>query len=179
MFKNDSGAIGINAHRAVEVFEVSSDVRRYRIFPLVGTGTVSTLPNSPILLDFTPSETKDPRPIAGAQTSTVTYYTADRLTVTKYDTLTIGVSPPSSMTPLSALRHSAFQMTEHTATKLNTTVGVTQSSEFTATHHLVLYMLLTTITATTTGRPTATKFNDPRFFPHYSHPPYNGSMQHY
>jgi hypothetical protein len=101
MFKNDSGAIGINAHRAVEVLEVSSDLRRYRIFPLARTGTLSTLPNSPILLDFTPSETKDPRPIAGAQTSTVTYYTADRITVTKSDTMTIGVSPPSSMTLLS------------------------------------------------------------------------------
>jgi hypothetical protein len=83
ILKNDSGAIGINAHRAVEVFEVSSDaVRRYRIFPLVGTGIVSTPPNSPILLDFTPSKTKDPRPIAGAQTSTVTHYTADQITVT-------------------------------------------------------------------------------------------------
>ena len=58
MFMNDSRAIGINAHPAVEVFEVSSDVRRYHIFPLKGTGIVSKLPNSPILLDFTPSETK-------------------------------------------------------------------------------------------------------------------------
>ena len=94
MFKNDSGAIGINAHRAVEVFEVSSDVRRYGIFPLVGTNIVSTLPNSPILLDFTPSERKDPRPIAGAQTSTVTHYTADQITVTKSD-MNIGVTPPA------------------------------------------------------------------------------------
>ena len=82
MLENDCGAIGINAYGAVAAFEVSSDVRRYRIFPLVGTGIVSTPPNSPILLDFTPSKTKDPRPIAGAQTSTVTHYTADQITVT-------------------------------------------------------------------------------------------------
>ena len=174
-------------------FAVSSDVRRDRIFPFVGTGIVSTLPSSPTLLDATPSEKKDPRPIAGTQTSTVTYFTADQTTATQSD-LTICLSHPSSKTHPFAKRHSAFQMTVlHTATKFKTTVGVTQSSEYTATHQLVLYMPTPTAQATllvpttyvevTHTAPIATKFNDPRFndprfFPHYSHPPYDTSRQH-
>jgi hypothetical protein len=58
MLKNDGGAIGMNVYGAVVAFEVSSDLRRDRIFPFVGTGIVSMLPGSPTLLDATPSEKK-------------------------------------------------------------------------------------------------------------------------
>jgi len=176
MLENDCGAIGINAYGAVAACEVSSGVRRDRCFPHVETGIVSTLSIPRILLDSTPSVTKDLRPIAGIHTSTVTYLTADRSTVTKSD-MTIWVTPPSSMTQhfsATSTRPLAFQMTEHTATKFRTNVGVTRSSEYTATHHMVVLYMLPTYTATT--KPTATKFNDPRFFPHYSHPPYDTTI---
>ncbi len=195
MLKHDSCAIGINVCGEVVAFEVSSDVRRDRIFPLVGTGIVSTLPNSPTLLDATPSEKKDPRPIAGTQTSTETYFTADQTTATQCH-MTICPNYPSSMTHPSAKHHSVFQMTVSSATKFNTTVGVTQSSEYTATHQLVLYTptqtaqatllvptssthMEVTHTADTAPKFNDPRFNDPRFFPHYSHPPYNNSRQHY
>jgi hypothetical protein len=65
MLRNDSGAIGINVYEAVVALEASSDVQRDRIFPLVGTGIVSTLPSFPTLLDATPSEKKDPYRLLG------------------------------------------------------------------------------------------------------------------
>ena len=175
MLENDCGAIGIDVHGAVAAFEVSSDVRSDRCFPQVETSIVSTLSSPRILLYTTPSsETKDPRPNAGTSThtSTVTYFTANRSTTVTKSNMTIGVTPPSSMTQPSAMRHLAFRMTDqHTATKFQTKVGATRSSEYTATHHqLVLYMLLT---KTASIRPPTTKFNSPRFFPHYSHPPYD------
>ena len=136
MLKNDCGANGMNVYGAVVAFEVSSDVRRDRIFSFVGTGIVSTLPSSPTLLDATPSEKKDPQPITGTQTSTVIYFTAYQTTATQSD-LTICPSHPSFKTHPSAKRHSAFQMTVSSATTINTTVGVTQSSEYTATHQVV------------------------------------------
>jgi hypothetical protein len=193
MLKNDCGANGMNVYGAVVAFEVSSDVRRDRIFSFVGTGIVSTLPSSPTLLDATPSEKKDPRPIAGIQTSTVTYFTANQPTATQSD-LTICLRHPSSKTHPLAKRHPASQITVSSATKFNMTVRVTQSSEYTATHQLVLYMPTPTAQATllvptthmevTHTAPIATKlndprFNDPRFFPHYSHPPYDTPRQHY
>ena len=143
------------------------------------------LSRSRILLSTTPSsETKDPQPNAGTSThtSTVTYLTADQsTTVTKSD-MTVGVTPPSSMSQPSAMRHLAFQKTDqHTATQFQTKVGATRSFEYTATHHqLELFMQLT---KTARIRPTATKFKGPRFFatkfkgprffPHYSHPTYD------
>ena len=192
MLKNDSGATGISAYGAVFAFEVSTDVRRDRFFPVVAAGIISTLPSSPTLLDATPSEKKDPRPIAGTQTSTVTYFTADQTTATQSD-VTICLHHPSSMTHPSAERHLACQMTVSSATRLDTTVGVTESSEYSATHQVVLYMPTPTAQATllvptthvkmTHTAHTATKFNDPRFndprfFPHFSHPPYNITRQH-
>jgi hypothetical protein len=192
MLKNDGGAIGMNVYGAVVAFEESSDLRRDRIFPFVGTGIVSTLPSSPTLLDATPSK-KDPRPIAGTQTSTMTYFTADQATATQSD-LTICPSHPCFETHPSAKRHSAFQMTVSSATTFNTTVGATQSSEYTATHQVVLYtptpaaqatlFVPTTHVKVTHTAPIATKFNDPRFsdprfFPHYSHPTYITPSQHY
>jgi hypothetical protein len=120
MLKNDSGATGISAYGAVFAFEVSTDVRRDRFFPVVAAGIISTLPSSPTLIDATPSEKKDPRPIAGTQTSTVTYFTADQTTATQSD-VTICLHHPSSMTHPSAERHLACQMTVSSATKLNRT----------------------------------------------------------
>ena len=165
MLENDCGAIGIDAYGAVAAFEVSSDVRRDRFFPHVETGIVSTLSSPRILLDSTPSETKDLRPIAGIHTSTVTYFTADRSTstVTKSD-MTIGVTPPTSMTHhLSAMCPSAFRITEHTATKFRTKVRVTRSSEYTATHHLVVLHMLPMYNATTKSM--TTKFILPTSVP--------------
>jgi hypothetical protein len=69
-------------------------------------------------------------------------------------------------------------MTERAPTEFYTTVGITQSSENTATHHLalLLYMLMT---KTATTGPPETKLNAPRLSSHYSHPPYNEFMQHF
>jgi hypothetical protein len=158
--------------RLLRLRQVSSDLRRDQIFPFVGTGIVSTLPSSPTLLDATPSEKKDPRPIAGTQTSTMTYFTADQATATQCD-LTICPSHPSFKTHPSAKRHSAFQMTVSSATTFNTTVRVTQSSEYAAMHQVVLYtptpaaqatlFVPTTHVEVAHTAPIATKFNDPRF----------------
>jgi hypothetical protein len=61
MLENDCGGIGINVHRAVAAFEVSSDVQSDRCFSHVETSIVSTLSSPQILLHTTPSsETKDP-----------------------------------------------------------------------------------------------------------------------
>ncbi len=193
MLKNDGGTIGMNVYGAVVAFEVSSNVRRDWIFPFVGTGIVSALPCSPTLLDATPSERKDPQLLAGTQTSTVTYFTADQTTATQSN-LSICPSHPSFETHPCAKGHLAFQMTVSSATTFNTTVDVTQSSEYTATHQVVLYTPTPTAQATlfvptthmevTHTAPLATKFNDPRFndprfSPHNSHPPYNTPRQHY
>ena len=66
------------------------------------------LPSSPTLLDATPSEKKDPGPIAGTQTSTVTYFAADQTTATQSDwTLFVRAIPVPKPIPLpSATRRS-------------------------------------------------------------------------